>query len=455
MVVQVLDVTQVSQHWYTDIYRSIVWSIGKGVLSMLDGFFGVINKIWRYEFFDNEYVNKIFSGAIIVACSWLSLKVVIELIMNYIVKSENRGSPLTVYRGIILAIVMMFLVSSLFQFGHNISTTLTDSVISISGLNTESNAETQISRAIVQSMIYTDETKESDITYLVDNWRDVGINDTDGGFVGIGDKYKYSLNFFMLIVLSLVTVLLLFFVAIQMGKRVMEIALFKVIAPFCCTSLTNDGKSFETWCKGTVGLFMVTVVQFVSIGLMLKMFGSAFQENGTLTGIFLVIGALLFIIGTPTIINSLLGHQTGIMSGFGDMQSLIAIGSTTAQGIGIAKAGTMGALTVGSYIINKGGNVVSGGVGKISNMLNKSSKITEEQMMNIKESVSNNNIYKAQQQLNNFMNSNTKLNNCIDNNSFNSLSKNLYNPMRNQYLNHSILENKNNTLGGKSNVSNT
>ncbi len=420
---------------------------------MLDGFFNVINKIWRYEFFNNEYVNKIFSGAIIVACSWLSLKVIIELVMNYIVKNENRGSPLTVYRGILLSIVMMFLVSSLFKFGHSISTSLTDSVISISGLNTGVNVETQISNSIVKSMVYADETKEDDIIYLVNNWKDVDINATVGGFAGIGDKYKYSINFFMLIVLSLVTVLLLFFVAIQMGKRVMEIALFKIISPFCCTSLTNDGKSFEVWSKGAIGLFMVTVVQFISIGLMLKMFGSAFQENGTLTGIFLVIGALLFIIGTPTIVNSLLGQQTGIMSGFGDMQSLIAIGSATAQGFGLAKAGTIGALSIGSNIVNKGGSAISGGVSKVTNMLNKSSKLTEEQMRNVKESISNNNIYRAQQQLNNFINNDTKLNNHINNNLADSLPKRIYAPMNNQYMNHAILQNKNNMIGGKPNVS--
>ena len=89
------------------------WTIGKGVLWLLDGFFSIIDKIWRYQFFNNEYVNKIFSGAIIVACSWLILKVVIELIMNYIVKNDNRGSPLSIYRGVILAITMMFLIGPL------------------------------------------------------------------------------------------------------------------------------------------------------------------------------------------------------------------------------------------------------------------------------------------------------------------------------------------------------
>lgn len=37
-----------------------MWSIGKGILWLLDGFFDIIDKIWRYKFFDNEYVNKIY-----------------------------------------------------------------------------------------------------------------------------------------------------------------------------------------------------------------------------------------------------------------------------------------------------------------------------------------------------------------------------------------------------------
>ena len=60
-----------------------MWSIAKGILWLLDGFFDVLDTIWRFKFFDNEYVNKVFSASIIVACSWLVLKVVIELIMNY------------------------------------------------------------------------------------------------------------------------------------------------------------------------------------------------------------------------------------------------------------------------------------------------------------------------------------------------------------------------------------
>lgn len=358
--------------------------------------------------------------------------------MNYIIKNDNKGSPLSIYRGIVLAIVMMFLIAPLFNFGHKISTSLTDGVISVSNLNSGSKAETTISNSIVQSMVYTNETKPEDSSFLVNNWKTIDINATTGGVAGVGDYYKYSINFFMLIVLAIVTIFLLFFVALQMAKRVMEIALYKIIGPFCCTSLTNNGRAFETWCKSSMGLFLVTVVQFVSIGLLLAIFGTAFDKNNTITGIFLVIGALLFIIGTPNIINSLLNQQSGMMSAFGDMQSLMAIGQATSQGVSLATAGTMSALSFGANVIGKGTNVITGGANKISDMLHRNSGLNDEQKETFNDSFTNHNYYKAQEQMNEFLKDNNTKNkenvmNMDTSNPFKNPYSMRYNPLRNQY----------------------
>ncbi|MBE6152742.1 MAG: hypothetical protein E7166_00750 [Firmicutes bacterium] len=420
-----------------------MWGIAKGLLWFLDGFFNIIDGIWRYKFFDNEYVNKIFGGAIIVASSWLVLKVVLELIMNFIVKNDGKGSPLTIFKGTVLAIVMMFSITPLFQFGHDFSTALTDSVIEVSGIGNDSQ-ENAISDALIRTMVYNEETKPDDKEYLVSNWKTIDINETEGGIVGVGDCYLYSLNFFMLIVLSFVTIFLLFFVAIQMGKRVMEIALFKIIAPFCCTSLTSgQSKSFETWTKSTMGLFLITVVQFVCLGLLINMFGTAIQDNGTLTGIFLIIGALLFIISTPTIVSSLLGQQSGMMTAFGDIQSLMALGQGVSSGMGLAKAGTMSALSMGTNVI--GGGISKGG-GMASNMFKKKNSLTEEQMTQVKESISNHNPHKAFQQVQDGLTQNknkgksNNIMNMTNSNPFTQPFNMRYNPMRNQYMSQSGLE---------------
>ena len=398
IIVQILEVTQAEQHWYNDIFRSVMWSIGKGILWLLDGFFDIINKIWRFDFFNNAYVDKIFNASIIIASSWIILKVLIELIMNHILKNDGRSNPLQVYKGIVLAMVIMFLVLALFNFGHDVATAMTDAVINVSGMEKSEDAETSISKAIVRSLVYDDETKEDDINYLVNHWKDVDINETEGTFLGINDTYKYSLNFFMLIVLSIVTVFLLFFVAIQMAKRVMELALFKVIAPFCASSLTNDGKAFSTWAKSTMGLFLVTVVQFVSIGLMFQMFSTAFQVNGTMTGLFLVIGALLFIIGTPTIINSLLGQQSGMMSAFGDIQSLVALSGGISHGLQIANTASSTALSIGSQVINRSASSLKG----MNLFSHHNSTLSKEQRDIIKNDLNMHDFYRANQDINRF-----------------------------------------------------
>ncbi len=363
--------------------------------------------------------------------------------MNYIVKNDGRGSPLTIYRGVILAIVMMFLINPLFQFGYDFSTKTTDAVISVSGMSGSSSAEGTISKALIRAMSYDDEMKESDKNYLINNWKTIDINSTEGGVVGIGDVYKYSLNFFMLIVLSIVTIFLLFFVAIQMAKRVMEIALMKIVGPFCCTSLTNNqSKAFETWTKSTMGYFLITIVQFICIGLLLNMFGSAIQDNGTLTGIFLIIGALLFVISTPTLISSLLGQQSGMMSAFGDMQSLLAIGSGVNAGLSLAKAGSMSALGMGANVVKGGANKISGG---ISNMFggHGGGSLNKEQMANVQEKLGQHNSYGANQLVKQYTQENMKkkpTTSFTNSNPYKNPFSMQYNPIRNQYMSNSGLE---------------
>ena len=307
-------------------------------------------------------MDKIFSGAIIIACAWLIIKILLELILNHIIKSDNRESPLSIYRGIVLTIAMMFLITPLFQFGYNASTELTNSVIKISGILSEDGTESGISKMLVQSMANNDEMMEDDKNNLINHWSEIDINATIN--LGFDKYYRYSVNFFVLSLLSILVVFLLFFVAIQMARRVLEIALYRVLAPFCSISLlSNHSKSFSVWLKCTMGAFLVTSVQFVSIGLMINMVGTAINESGSLVGIFLIIGALLFIINTPQIVNSLLGQQSGIMSAFGDIQSMIAIGTGLKAGLSITK----GALTSGVSVIPRSAGYVSGVKNQFSN----------------------------------------------------------------------------------------
>ena len=212
----------------------------------------------------------------------------------------------------------------------------------------------------------------------------------------------------------------------------------KIVGPFCCTSLTNNqSKAFETWTKSTMGYFLITIVQFICIGLLLNMFGSAIKDNGTLTGIFLIIGALLFIISTPTLISSLLGQQSGMMSAFGDIQSLMAVGTGINAGLGIAKAGTMSALGMGANVISK----IAGG---ISNMFNgRSGNLTKEQMANVKEKMAQHNNYGANQLIKKYTNENMKKKPSTSFNNSNPYMNPFsmkYNPIRNQYMSNSGLE---------------
>lgn len=429
-----------------DSIRSILWMINYCLLSILEGFFDIINKIWRYKFFDNEYINKIFNGAIIVACSWLVIKVILELILNHIVKNDGKDSPLSVYRGIVISIVMMFLITPLFQFGHSISTELTNSIISVSGLESSSKTENSISKTLIESMIEDEKMKKDDITFLVDNWKSISINETEFEIKTGHSVYKYSLNLFMLIILSAIIIFLLFFVAIQMAKRVMELALFKILGPFCCTSLiSKQSRSFGVWTKSVVGAFLITAVQFISIGLLINMFVSSMDDCGALVSIFLIVGALLFIISTPTLVSSLLGEQSGMMTAIGDMQSLVAVGQGMSAGLGLAKTGISAVFSGGTSVLSKGGGIIKGGASQILNSMNKSN-LTPSQMESVKQSFQEHNNWRAQNQIKQYLNENLGFKE-LNSPKFNSnmTSSGLrFNHLKNHYINQSNQFNKGN-----------
>ena len=331
-MIQILAVQHEAAGWISDAIRSIFWLLAKGVLILLDGMWLIIDDIWRFKFFDNPYVNKIYSAAIIVACTWLILKVLIEIVMRYFVNQDDNSSPTRVFKGIIFAIVMMFLIPPVFNWGYDLSSNMTQYVISAS-----SSAETSPTsfEASMSSMILTafaDDTKmdESDKKYFIENWFTADYNAVmNDGLLDSGE-YKYSFNTFYIFLVGLVVVVLLFFIGIQVAKRVIELALYKSIAPFVCTSLiSNHSRTFEVWAKGVMGTFLVTTVQYLCIGILFNVFGSVVKGTSyTMSVILIVIGALLFIISSPQLVSALLNANTGAMSGASELHSMVALGTS-------------------------------------------------------------------------------------------------------------------------------
>ncbi len=322
-----------------------MWSLTKGVLTMLDGLIDILNQIWRFSFFNNEYVQKLFGYAITLAIAWLVVKVSFEFLMKFIVKGDDRTSPLTIYKGIIIAIISMFLIVPFFDYGQKISTLLTDGVIQASSLGDGANTEFGISKAIITSMVYSDETKQEHKEEFINNWRTVDINSEEK------NHYKYSINFFMLLILSIVAVFLLFFVGLQMTKRSIELALYKIISPFVSSTLTNDqSKVFSTWFRSTMGIFLITIVQFISLGLVINILNTSNFNENNLVAVFFTLGSLLFIVGTPTLISSLLDQQSGALSSLNEVRSIMAVGSGVKAGIGIATGLSSKALSIGSFV---------------------------------------------------------------------------------------------------------
>lgn len=332
MLLQILEVQHESASWILDAIRWVFWLLAKGALILLDGMFLIINDIWKFKFFDNTYVNNIYSAAIIIACTWLILKVILEIVMRYFVNQDDNSSPTRVFRGIIFSIVMMFLIPPIFNWGYDISSKMTEYVITASSSATTSSSTFEASMSSMILTAFADNSKmsETDKVYFINNWWTADYNAVmNDGFLDSGE-YKYSFHTFSIFLVGLVVVVLLFFIGIQVAKRVIELALYKAIAPFVCTSLiSNRSQSFEVWCKGVVGTFLVTAVQYLCIGILFNVFGTVVQGTTyPMAVILIVIGALLFIISSPQLVSALLNANVGTMSNATELHSLAALGTS-------------------------------------------------------------------------------------------------------------------------------
>lgn len=356
--------------------------------------------------------------------------------MQHIVKGDGRENPLKIYRGIIIAIVMMFLITPLFNYGYKFSTSLTDAINSVSKIDGK-EIETNISNVLLNATIKEENMEKEDIDELLTNWQTIDINEIKQENAMGTKYYKYSISIFILIMLVMVTIVLFFFLAIQMAKRVLELALYKIIGPFCCTSLTSEkSRAFEVWLKGTIGLFLVTSIQFIGIGLLINLFGTTFSDTGFLASIFLIIGALIFVISSPTIINSLLEQQMGIMGGFYELQTLMA----TTQ---IVSTGLKTMTSAGKTILNGGSSISKMFKNKISNSSNNNDSNFKKEL---KESLSEGRQFNKGKHMNMNNSPNNIINNPINTNSSRNFTRpyNLsYNSINNKYNSKINLDNKN------------
>ena len=212
MLLQVLAVQHESASWITDAIRWVFWFLAKGVLVLLDGMFLIIDDIWKFKFFDNPYVNKIYSAAIIVACTWLILKVLLELIMHYFVNQDDNASPTRVFKGIIVAIVMMFLIPPLFNWGYDLSSKMTQYVVSASSSadTSPTSIEASISSMILTAFADNDKMTEEDKKYFIENWWSADYNEVFDDGLFDGGKYKYSFSTFTIFLVGLIVVVFLF-----------------------------------------------------------------------------------------------------------------------------------------------------------------------------------------------------------------------------------------------------
>lgn len=82
--------------------------------------------------------------------------------MRYFVDQDDNSSPTRVFKGIVFCVVMMFLIPPIFNWGYDLSSKMTQYVVSVSSNNTASvtSFESSMSSMILNAFADDDKMKE-------------------------------------------------------------------------------------------------------------------------------------------------------------------------------------------------------------------------------------------------------------------------------------------------------
>ncbi|MGL5383462.1 MAG: hypothetical protein ACRDCC_08260 [Culicoidibacterales bacterium] len=370
--------------WLFDFLQNLTWGI-------VDAFIWFTNEMWSGVFAltsthalstitEIPILATIIKSTTLLGGAIIALVCVITLIKNMI---ELDGQANTmVYRRTLFAIIWMFLSIAAFDTALPIVQDLAQAAVSISGKQDEGNFD--FSTNIASSLLSQETANQQEYKPIIQEQIKNGTFDASlrcGDEAAKGmcasdankDGYVYSLGSMgIILILCFVTALLTAVIGIQVARRLLETVVLKALAPLCASSWISDAQATRarTWQKMATGVLLATAGQLFALSISLVVFdqiNNIINADGTafVYGyILLVIGIILFVIFTPTTINTLVDGQTSLSEGFQELM-------TIKGGMDLAKGAVGGLAAIGGVAggLAKGvGSMATGAANMASKM---------------------------------------------------------------------------------------
>lgn len=349
-----------SQYFHIDDYvssmfRSIGWSIIKGLSNLLNAVQGVINGVINSNnFFFNDkledFINsyKPILGAILICAL---------LLVAYKIMTNQKESFDDLSTNILIAICVVILMPTVMIKLNNI---MKAGVNSVGGIENNLASNSVISKNVVDLLtldsLNFDTTKlsdensipEKDILNLnvnedikndfvstqnkelfqkklsTDKDHNTILVDLEKSFWGLGPQqkyFRYSVNFFPAMVTLLVLSFTFIFSALKIARIIFELGVYKFLGLIFAFADIDNGKRIRLIIRNVISSYLVIFFICVIFKIYIIYMSSLTNTNQIINIVMMVAGSAGVIAG-PSIIERLIGIDAGIDEGKGMVRDL-------------------------------------------------------------------------------------------------------------------------------------
>ena len=371
-----------------DLLRTLGWGVIHFIYNLIDSLFEILKGLNAFDIInsvsgDNNFVN-FQKGVIAIALTLLGLFAVTRFAKK-IIDPDESASTEGIVKEIIKCGMLILLSTFLFVQASTFSIKLAGFTSNIFSSNKVTISDSMLTMFIDYSDGYkdSDEFKGENIAKNVSNGNFHGKEMYNDKYVTsarwiLPDKkdYKYSINWILAIIVGGFFLYSLFFSGMMLARRQIEFLFLFVISPIIFATSVGNKERRNAVVQQLVSLMLQGAVIMLIISLTAIVMGqvneTTFFSNGfkdIVIKCILYIGCGSFLLTGSQVVNRFIGgnvsansgrEQLMAMMGFG--QSMGAIATTGALGIGGAGLIGAGAVAKGA---DKAGGVGNSALGKI------------------------------------------------------------------------------------------
>ncbi len=356
---------------FTWMMRNLGWTIIKLLCSLLNAVQGLIDSVLQLNnFFENPELNSFIDKFKPILYFILAISIIF---LGYQMMLNKKERFFNLFNNIVIAIcVIVFLPVFMVELNNlvMVAVNATGTVDATGTVNDGMLANKIVKDNIIDLLLYDsvgfDLTKIDDSNNIpesyimnIDITEDIDANsnslkdpemfkkkitvDKDGnqiavdlsrGFLGVGDEqyYRYTVNFFTIMVTLLVLSATYIFSSVKIARIIFELAFYKFFAAIAAFADLSGGQKIREIIKTIINSFLV--IFFISVVFKIYMIFTTWAVNnstGMLYLVLIVAGSFVVIDG-PNIVERILGIDAGIRSGYKTVMGLYVGGKAAASG---------------------------------------------------------------------------------------------------------------------------